>query len=229
MSSQRSTKGKRVLPNIPMPGSGVKRSVTFNKEIIETSIGGTNTPGKIKGDPLSPINRLSYEEFPQRNLESDFSSCVDSAKTIKTKKMSNCDGGTNVSVEVKVSNESEGLESDKENDPDELKSDTLIVEQTLVRGIGVTNGYVNELDISEKSGNSAQFHSPNLPVRFRTPIRRHTMDEKLLGTPECFSVVQLDRQRYDFGLFDDELKDGEDSCSVTVAVRVRPFSQRYSR
>jgi hypothetical protein len=49
-------------------------------------------------------------------------------------------------------------------------------------------------------------------------------------TPDCYRSVQLGTPRKSL-LADDSLtevdEDGEDSCSITVAVRVRPYSQRY--
>lgn len=92
----------------------------------------------------------------------------------------------------------------------------------------ITNGSSssNLLHTVAANGN---FHfnspSPNMKVFHRTPIRRHTLDERVFTTPECYKLVQFDRPYYDLG-FDEGNGDGEDSCSVTVAVRLRPFSAR---
>ncbi|XP_069122057.1 kinesin-like protein KIF14 isoform X2 [Argopecten irradians] len=63
-----------------------------------------------------------------------------------------------------------------------------------------------------------------------TPVRRFTLDNKLLSTPECYSTVQMDLPCYQMSC--DKFRgdfmglDDEDSSSVTVAVRMRPFLQR---
>lgn len=229
------TKGKRLLPGIPQNITGVKRGVNFNCETIETSIGGTQTPGRLKGDPLSPMNRLSSDETTRRSENSvsmdeseiDVSNGIDSVAAPLCVKSSidpsNADD--NVSVEITVSSHAgmncDSESSDKENSPRDGKG--LNINQTPMRG------YQNYFSNGNDDIHPLQIYSPspNMKVRYGTPLRRHTLDEKLLGTPECYSVVQLDRNRYDFGLFDDRNGDGEDSCSVTVAVRMRPFSQRY--
>lgn len=233
------TKGKRLLPVIPKNEIGAKRGVIFNSETIETSIGGTQTPGRLKGDPLSPMNRLSSDETTLRSENSvsmdesdiDVSNSVNSVaaplcvKPLMMIDTSNADN--NVSVDITVASHAgmncDSESSDKENSPRDGKVLNLNIIQTPMRG------YQNFFSNGNDDIHSLQIYSPspNMKVRHGTPLRRHTLDEKLLGTPECYSVVQLDRNRYDFGLFDDRNGDGEDSCSVTVAVRMRPFSQRY--
>lgn len=226
MATPRSgTKGKRMLPNIPQKGNGVKRGVTFNYETIETSIGGTQTPGRIKSDPLSPMNRLSNDEA---SLRSETSVSLDESGRDLSSNRSDEDlapfsvhslvdtskSNTNVSVEIAVVS----CESDKENCPNGVHLD-----RTPMKGnhCMIANGF-DAID-------SKQFVTPSpiMKTRQRTPLRRHTLDEKLLGTPECYAVVQIDKKRYNFGNGDSRNGDNEDSCSVTVAVRVRPFSQRY--
>lgn len=231
MSTPRSgNHGKRILPNIPA-ANGVKRGVNFNIQTIETSIGGTQTPGRLKYDPLSPMNRLSSDELSRSENSSstmeeqsdcglndaicDFNAPLCSNSTVKS--------DANVSVEISVSSKHGNyFESDKENFPNSPRnSHGLNSHHTPVRG----NHYLLTNGIE-----SPQVHvyspSPNMKFRYGTP-RRHTLDEKLLGTPECYNVVHLDKNRYDFGLANPRIDDGEDSTSVTVAVRVRPYSQRY--
>nr|KAI8729122.1 kinesin-like protein KIF14 [Biomphalaria glabrata] len=63
--------------------------------------------------------------------------------------------------------------------------------------------------------------------------RRHTLESKLFSTPDCFHDVSFDRAKL-FSTLNQEdqvqsLADGEDSCSVVVAVRVRPFCERELR
>ncbi|XP_060602452.1 kinesin-like protein KIF14 [Ruditapes philippinarum] len=218
------TKGKRMLPNIPQ--------VNFNSETIETSIGGTQTPGRLKGDPLSPMNRLSSDETSLRSENStspllDESGCERSSNGFEkvtplrvNSLVDTSKSNGNVSVAISVTSNNE---SDKENFPNSPRdSGDLIIERTPVKGNFhlISNG--NEDIASVK----LYTPSPNMRVRHTSSMRRHTLDEKLLGTPECYTVVHLDKNRYDFGYSDARTDDGEDSCSVTVAVRVRPFSQR---
>lgn len=68
-----------------------------------------------------------------------------------------------------------------------------------------------------------------------TPVRRHTL-EKLPPTPECYNKVNFEMYRTGLGASNDSLMETDEmseceneggSCSVTVAVRVRPFSQRF--
>lgn len=69
------------------------------------------------------------------------------------------------------------------------------------------------------------FCSPaSMRTPIRTPNRRYTLDDKILQTPECYSAVQMDIPGYDLNYKNDF--DLEDSSSVTVAVRVRPFMPR---
>lgn len=234
MATPRSgTKGKRVLPNIPHVSAGMKRGVIFNSETVETSIGGTQTHGKLKGDPLSPMNRLSSDEISLRSEDSSFLEDDSSCRSNKVSETSaplrvnsvvdTSKANANVSVEILVKTDAANNESDKENLPGSPKeSKCAINEQTPVHGSYrfFSNGF------DEMPSLQIYSPSPSMKIRHGTPIRRHTLDEKLLGTPECYNVVQLDKNRYDFGFSDARIDDGEDSCSVTVAVRVRPYSQR---
>lgn len=86
---------------------------------------------------------------------------------------------------------------------------------------------INGSNVLSTPSDNFRSPSPNMRAFQRTPLRRHTMDEKVFSTPECYKYVHFDKPYYDFG-FSDRSDDGEDSCSVTVAVRVRPFSARYN-
>ena len=226
------TKGRRCLPSIPVEGDGVKRAVTFNQETIETSIGGTQTPGKIKGNPLSPVNRLSNDESSLRSESWDGSVNEENftnTSLLNSNTMSNNFNASEgeVSVEISVTEGSTNEKSDKKNKapgPDLINGDTSISESPVKVG-NIFSG--QRLIDSDKHFENMHIFEPGVNMRFRTPIRRHTLDEKLLGTPECYSYVQLDKPRYEVAYNDLSMNDGADSCSVTVAVRVRPFSQRY--
>ena len=76
---------------------------------------------------------------------------------------------------------------------------------------------------------------------FRAPSgknsRRHTLESKIFATPDCYNEGGYGSSRRLLPIIQDEsmmeheeergVCDGEDSVSITVAVRVRPFSQRY--
>ncbi|WAR12783.1 KIF14-like protein [Mya arenaria] len=176
---QSKLKGKRILPNIPAESRVFRKSgVTFNSDTVETSVGGTRTPGRIKADPLSPMNRLSYDETSLRSGNQSYESDEQfdnhrhsvTPRTL-TSVLEKVHSKGNISVEVSISHNGE---SDKENYPTASKArKSLSAECTP---LGTPSRY--------------------LPVEGSTPIRENV-----------------------------RLQGGEDS-SVTVAVRVRPFSTR---
>ena len=232
-TSRARTKGKRYLPSIPFEGDGVKRTVTFNQETIETSIGGTQTPGKIKGAPLSPMKRLSTDESSLRSeswegVNDCNNSDISTSLTLKGNRMSNSFNTSNqdISIDISVTKEMTSSGPDKENSP----SGSISVNgdlKTPVKGTNIFNGQREDTNF-DKNLENLQLFEPSLTMRIRTPtLRRHTLDEKLLGTPDCYSYVQLDKPRYEVAYNNQFVNDVADSCSVTVAVRVRPFSQRY--
>lgn len=196
-------KGKRFLPQVPKGAifSQASKSVTFNSETVETSIGGTETIGRTKQVPLSPSNSI--------DIGIGFSKDVNR--------------GDN-SVDLSLSSDIEG-ELDKNiqasfNMKNDIKNHTNCEDKENF----ITPGKTKRRNTLDDSCNSSKFKTPPMSG---TLSRRFTLDEKILGTPECFSAVQMDSLKYE--LFNDELKSsarGEDSSSVTVAVRVRPYSQR---
>ena len=228
------TKGRRCLPSIPAEGDGVKRAVTFNQETIETSIGGTQTPGKIKGNPLSPVNRLSTDESSLRSESWDGGvneEISTNTSLLNRNTMSNNFNTSegDISVEISVT---QGTTNDKSDKTDrasgsDLMNGDTICPETPVKVRNIFSGQRLIDSDSDKNLENMHIFEPGLNMRIRTPIRRHTLDEKLLGTPECYTYVQLDKPRYEVAYNDLSVNDGADSCSVTVAVRVRPFSQRY--
>ena len=234
-TSRAQTKARRYLPSIPFEGDGVKRTVTFNKETIETSIGGTQTPGRIKGDPLSPMKRLINDDCSLRSdsleggvNDSNNSLGFSASLSLSSNRMSNSfnTSDQDVSIEVSVTEEMTNGETAKVN----LPSGSAFMNgniTTPVRNAHIFNGQREETTLDRNLEN-LQLFEPGLTMKIRTPttLRRHTLDEKLLGTPECYSYVQLDKPKYELAYNDLYGNEGADSCSVTVAVRVRPFSQR---
>ena len=226
------TKGRRYLPSIPLEGDGVKPTVTFNQETIETSIGGTQTHGKIKGDPLSPVNRLSTDESSLRSesWEGGVNEVnLSGLNFVNGNRMSNNFNtfDKDISVELSVTKETTNCNLDKENLPSS-STDINGDFRNPVKVTSIVNGQRVHVDADfNKNLENLQIFEPGSNMKMRTPtIRRHTLDEKLLGTPDCYSYVQLDKPRYEVAYNDVYANDGADSTSVTVAVRVRPFSQR---
>ncbi|KAL5013073.1 hypothetical protein ScPMuIL_011624 [Solemya velum] len=198
-------KGKRILPEIPRGTmfSPAVKSVTFNTETVETSIGGTETIGWTKQSPLSASNSLDMGY--SRNVNRGDNS-VDLSLSLDLD--GDSDGHFQASLNIK-------------NDVDRTRSVTSLEDKENFIA-HLKNKRRNTLD---DNCNGSQFKTP--PPVSGSLSRRYTLDEKILGTPECFSAVQMDSLKYE--LFNDESKSsarGEDSSSVTVAVRVRPYSQR---
>ncbi|KAL8620255.1 Kinesin-like protein kif14 [Nucella lapillus] len=63
-------------------------------------------------------------------------------------------------------------------------------------------------------------------------FKRRTLESEIFATPDCYRVVHMETPKKslldiipgtDYSLMEG---DGEDSCSIMVAVRVRPYSQR---
>uniref|UniRef100_K1RN18 Kinesin-like protein KIF14 n=1 Tax=Magallana gigas TaxID=29159 RepID=K1RN18_MAGGI len=188
----KSMKGKRVLPVVPGgtprdKSPSVTRSVTFNRETVETSIGGTQSIARLKHDPLSLSISLSVNE----------------------------DNSTSISS---TSEEESVL---REKIPTPRQPSRLPVYRSPS---GVKDGRRATLEshIDMTMSSPDQLYNSNM----RTPARRYTLDDKLLATPECYSAVQMDLPRYEMMLDKESTVYEEDSSSVMVAVRVRPYSTR---
>lgn len=224
MSTPRSrAKSKRVLPNIPSESNVLKRrqrGVTFNSETMETSDGGTQMLGKIKEAAATDTNNLSAKHETDGAENVIMSDKINGMVINGTTKENHLK--SDLSLPLTGEDKCMDEESDKENLFDSPRPTKFSHERLGVKESNVllTPGFSgNNFHIDSPSPNMKVFHH-------RTPIRRHTMDEKVFSTPECYKHVQFDKMYFDFG-YNDRVDDGEDSCSVTVAVRVRPFSTRY--
>ena len=162
------------------PSPAGTKSVTFDEEVIETSIGGTQSTGKIKLDHIAALKVVSGKSDGKKNSKypTDITDVPDTPKSTK----GNC-GRSQVS------------------------------------------------SANEKQTNSFTM----VPDCFRTPTmtptksRRHTLESRIFNTPDCYRVVQMETPRkFDLSYDDSTDMDDDDDCtSVTVAVRVRPPSQRF--
>ena len=189
MSSKVSTpraKSKRQLPQVPdmEPDSEnnlfkhtPNKSVKFNPLTVETSIGGTSTPGKIRSSlPLT------------EKQEAALAGALKKANLFKTPERKNSKPPT----------------GPRRSEP--------------MTGYSPATPAYRKDDNSKKSGP-------------KTPLRRFTLDDKLPSTPECFNPVSIgtpvthssSHGNSHHSKLDDSM---DENSSVTVAVRVRPFSQR---
>lgn len=279
-SPRKIVKGKRVLPSVP-PESPRLKSVTFNDDIVETSIGGTQRVGKIKKDIFFHFeNPTSIKDGPQSKALSSngFKTSVPQGKENKEIANGACHAtlnGSSLSQNKKHVNSIDGVNCNGNNSsfieplsaiakskvveripPSVVKSKsdskpplqqevlTSMKKESSISTTSATigkdeacyeednsNGKINDNDDSKvKSGViSIVKDSP-----FRTPTskqaRRHTLESRLFATPDCYRDVNLGTPRRMLPAIQDESmevhEDGEDSCSITVAVRVRPYSQR---
>ena len=198
MSTPRSReKSKRVLPNIPFKPR--QEGSKHSKVVFEMD----------KNDKV-PSKAISGE----RNEESKKQSAI-------LKQNGSSQSTIEQQVEILNQEQDSNCESDKENCEDTPRKVKLSVNTQVT--YGTTSCNLLSTGAMHDNFNSP---SPNMKMLQRTPLRRHTMDEKVFNTPECYKYVQFEQPYYnDFG-DSDRNDDGEDSCGVTVAVRVRPFSSR---
>ena len=216
-----SARSKRKLPTVPNPPwcrdespkfPSCLKTVTFNSDTVETSIGGTKNSGKIK--PVSISLNFSYDKPSSSNdsisaNESNTSSVSNDTITSSTSVLSQ---STDNAEPNSINSWTNDNEYDKENFLTPVKEPRRTIEME-----------------SRLHGHMECYSPLDAYTPSRTPKRRYTCGDKLLSTPECYNTVQMpDIPRYDF--YGDEYDNqGEDSSSVTVAVRVRPYSQRYSK
>ncbi|CAH1787951.1 unnamed protein product [Owenia fusiformis] len=203
-------KNKRILPGVPgktnleniHSPSVNKPRVKFNEEVIETSFGGTQTPTRIKpGAPLQQKLQDISENIPDNDNE-------------------DIEDRRSVSEIVSIFGQTKLNKERNERDV------------TLVKKLNsdITN------DSSTPKTKTASRHSipATMKTPSKTPTKRLTWEKMGTGTPECFNQVQFETplalggsvksKRGSSCMVDDY--DGEDSCSITVAVRVRPFNAR---
>ncbi|XP_062594579.1 kinesin-like protein KIF14 [Saccostrea cucullata] len=209
----KSIKGKRVLPVVPGgtprdKSPSVTKSVTFNRETAERSIGGTQSVAKLKNDPLSLSISLSVNEEICNSSTSEEESVL--REKVPTPKQPS-------RLPVYRSPVVNGGGTPRSKSPLLWNSDNKENFLTPVKD-GRRATMESHIDMPSPD----QFYNSNM----RTPARRYTLDDKLLATPECYSTVQMDLSRHEM-MYDKETSlYEEDSSSVTVAVRVRPYSSR---
>ncbi|XP_059176630.1 kinesin-like protein KIF14 [Physella acuta] len=261
LSPRKVVRAKRILPN-SQPESPLLKSVTFNDEIIETSIGGTQRVGKIKRDVLlhfdTPVtississklsnkNRSSGsttgtplsngkssaltpggngKENKQETQSQRSSTEIHTENTLTISSDSNNSNSNTVSIKIckEDSRPSITPQTPVKNDNSNVKGESLKVSFDITSNKKVSSSSVELIESVSQSP-------------FRTPdnrqARRHTLESKLYATPDCYRDVNFGTPRRmlptitDHDESTDAVEDGQDSCSIMVAVRVRPFNQR---
>lgn len=211
----KSMKGKRVLPVVPGgtprdKSPSVTRSVTFNRETVETSIGGTQSIARLKHDPLSLSISLSVNEDNSTSMPSTSEEESVLREKIPTPRQPS---------RLPVYRSPSGGTTPRSKSPLSWNVDNKENFLTPVKD-GRRATLESHIDMTMSSPD--QLYNSNM----RTPARRYTLDDKLLATPECYSAVQMDLPRYEMMLDKESTVYEEDSSSVMVAVRVRPYSTR---
>ena len=218
----KSIKGKRVLPVVPGgtprdKSPSVTRSVTFNRETVETSIGGTQNYARLKHDPLSLSISLSVNDDNSTTLSSTSEDESVLREKIPTPRQPS-------RLPVYRSPTINGGNTPRSKSPVSWNVDNKENFLTPVKD-GRRATLESNIDMTVSSSPDQLYNNSSM----RTPARRYTLDDKLLATPECYSAVQMDLPRYEMMLDKENILYEEDSSSVTVAVRVRPYSTRYNR
>ncbi|CAL1526505.1 unnamed protein product [Lymnaea stagnalis] len=192
VSPRKVVRAKRVVTPNARPESPFLKSVTFNDDIVETSIGGTQRVGKIKKDVL-----LHFDTPVRINGSRNVT-----VRTSNGQKAPQSNSGVGRQDESS-SNEGSFIKPDT---PSYLDSRRTTMEQ--IQSVALS-----------------PFHTPH-----GKNARRHTLESKLFATPDCYRDVNFGTPRLWNTVAHDEstdvIEDGEDSCSIMVAVRVRPFCQR---
>lgn len=202
-----SARSKRKLPAVPNSNLGRvdnKNHVKFNPETVEISIGGTENVESIK--PAADLFRFSIDK-----VSSDESTSANESNTSTLSDDKTCNSSLgSQSSENSVRDTISYWSNDKIFNNDNFLTPVKEPRKTFE---------MSRLDFMSTTPESLK---PGL----QTPKRRYTEGDKLLMTPECYNAVQMDLSCRDHDSDDDFDSNGEDSCSVTVAVRVRPLNSR---
>ncbi|KAK7095052.1 hypothetical protein V1264_006513 [Littorina saxatilis] len=251
-SPMKQARGKRHLPDVPVDSPGVK-GVSFNSNVVETSIGGTQTVAKMKGDPLAPVTG-------SKNLASTHTG-VASQNQIASNVISG--KGLTPACQTRQAKGQESREEAENKENVEKTDDTRTPRmKTVQQSKPVTDDdavFASPIGRPAKAAllikefekftptrpnhdnvrRTTQEYLDQVPQNFVTPpqhqLRRHTLETRVFETPDCYRSVQMETPRKpyldlipgtDDSMTEADGGEGEDSCSIMVAVRVRPYSQR---
>ena len=193
--------------------------VKFNRQTIETSIGGTQRAGEINVD--STIDESSLSFMANSSTDTTMStSCGEDSVIYNPNFKPNSRADTTTKTLHMPSTR---------NTTRKLSGKTSLLNRAL------SEDERRRSESAVRSGDAGVFDKLPVPVKDlgrTTPTRRHTLDQsRLLKTPECFNTVSFEtplakgkHRRSSADLYGNG---DDDSTSVTVAVRVRPYSQRY--
>jgi hypothetical protein len=216
------------------------KAVSFSTEVVETSIGGTQTVAKMK-DPLQPVCHIGNEDSHcsvdsvNGRIDQSHGKVARPMTDIAEEPASDMENKENVETLASESKSAKNkpVQSVSKNGDGVFMSPVGVPAKTalLVREF---EKFTPTKPKPESLRRTTQEYLDQVPGSFVTPpehhLRRHTLETKMYETPDCYRSVQLGTPRKSL-LADDSLtevdEDGEDSCSITVAVRVRPYSQRY--
>ena len=241
------------MPDVPMDSPRIK-AVSFNNDVVETSIGGTHTVSKIKmkGEPLVPVvdsrNMDTRSDPSLQSQSSDFTPAKPFAQASQSRVARAQESVAETENKENVE-KTEEVKTPKNKTVQHKRSTSNEDEDVFASPVGRPAKAAQLVKEFEKltSANSqpyvgrrtTQEYLDQVPDTFVTPpqhqMRRHTLETKVFETPDCYRSVQMETPRKSFldmvpgtddSLTEAENGDGEDSCSITVAVRVRPYSQR---
>lgn len=204
-----SARSKRKLPVVPNSKLSAasehhKTHVKFNPETVEISIGGTEHVESIK-----PASELLHFSFDKASSDESTTANESNTSTISDDKTCSFSTGSQ-SSENSVRDTISFWNNDKAYNNANFLTPVKEPRKTFE---------MSRLDFMSTP--------ESLKSGLQTPKRRYTEGDKLLMTPECYNAVQMDISCRDHDSDEDFDNNGEDSCSVTVAVRVRPFNSRY--
>ena len=248
-SPRKQARGRRHLPDVPLDSPCLK-AVSFSDDVVETSIGGTHTVAKIKmkGEPLVPVsdsrnmdtrsgaslqcqsaNFTSAKSLTQASQPRVAKAQESGEQTENKENVEEAKISKNKTSQLKPSNDQEDVFISPIGRPAKAAALTLVKEFEKF----------TLLTKPDSVRRTTQEYLDQIPDAFLTPpqpqMRRHTLETKVFQTPDCYRIVQMETPRKssfdmmpgtDDSLTEAESGDGEDSCSIMVAVRVRPYSQR---
>ena len=172
------------------------KSVKFNPETMETSIGGTQTPGNVKVKSVDDTMSSILSTSTVSSILSTSSSILESP-TPNTAALKPPSPATRRRSEIPIP----------------------------VRDL--TANFERRASATEKHDIKMN-ETPTKPDMMNRFLRRHTLEQ---ATPECFNPVSFETPavlgKHRRTLSAEHESQKEDDCSsMTVAVRVRPFSKR---
>ena len=245
-----------------VPGS--PKSVSFNPETVETSFGGSQTPGQIKDTSVhldfSVVDARRKEQNATKDQDCGDSTLESTDESITTSK-DNASNETSrkpgslstTSTKTKLqtnghlskdrSSKTKPLQTNDTEKTVRVKSAPVLKNVKSKLNGGLPNQFKPDCRSTTPVTQVAECKTPKKThlngttnSNFQTPDRQYTLDHlkdplHTSGTPECFNPVTFEtprcKPRWSSGDTSGSNSSMEsDASSMTVAVRVRPFSSR---